>query len=249
MTWSPIFLIDFLLIWFFLYWLLRLFRDLPFLTNLVLGISLLLMLYFAAQKFQMGVLYWLLERVFLLIPLFIVILLQPEIRSALERTAFTWKLAWLSSSVSEEEKKTVIQEILKASRNLLQRSAGGLIVIENNVSLEPIAQKGIPINGDVGTEILESIFSPQSVLHDGAVIIRQGKIRAAACTLPLSSREDFPVSWGLRHRAAIGISETSDALAVVISEDSRAVSLAHRGNILFNLSLPSLEKEILLRWK
>ncbi|MHA2609966.1 MAG: diadenylate cyclase CdaA [bacterium JZ-2024 1] len=248
MTWNWVSLADFLIIWFFLYLFLRLFRYFPF-FNLVLGIFLLLLVYFGARQFHLITVYWFLERFFPFIPLILVILLQPEIRKAMEQTFFSGRVPFFASPVTEEEKKTVVQEIMKAVRKMLQKGVGGLIVVEGSVSLEPLVRKGVVINGVVGEEILDSIFSPQSVLHDGAVIIRDGRILSAACTLPLSEREDIPVGWGLRHRAALGISETSDALAVVVSEDSRVVSLAHRGRLYYNLALPNLEKELLQRWK
>jgi diadenylate cyclase len=136
------------------------------------------------------------------------------------------------------------EEILEAVKRLSRRGLGALIVIEREVGLGRWLKTGTLLNADISATTLESIFTPPGPLHDGAVIISQGKIAAAACILPITDREELGYVLGTRHRAAIGLSEVSDAVVIAVSEETRAISLAYRGEIHRGLTIEDLTADL-----
>jgi diadenylate cyclase len=139
----------------------------------------------------------------------------------------------------------LIEEIAGAAANLSRRKIGALIVIEREAGLKSYIESGTPIDAKVTNYLLTSIFIPQSPLHDGAVIIQQGRLIAAGCVLPLPEEERmFPKSLGMRHRAAVGISEETDAVCVVVSEETGAVSVAHAGKLTHGLDEETLVRTL-----
>jgi len=140
-----------------------------------------------------------------------------------------------------------VSEIEDALANLRRRGLGAIIVLERNTGLRGIAETGTPIEATLSSELLETIFTPPSPLHDGAVIVRGNQILAAGCILPLSMNPNFERSLGTRHRAAVGITEETDALCLVASEETRTISLAERGNLIRNID-PTELKGILSRY-
>ena len=140
-----------------------------------------------------------------------------------------------------------MSEIEDAVVNLSRRGLGAIIVLERNTGLRVVAETGTPLDATLSSELIETIFTPPSPLHDGAVIVRGNQIVAAGCILPLSQNPNLERSLGTRHRAAVGLTEETDALCLVVSEETRSISLAERGNLLRNIDPLSL-KGILSRY-
>lgn len=175
-----------------------------------------------------------------------VILFQPELRRGLEqigRSRFR-DLFGLDEESSRVKTSTMIDEIVKACVQLSKTYTGGLIVIEKNTKVGEIINTGVQLDSNVSAELLVNIFSPNTPLHDGAVIIRDNKIKAAACFLPLTDNLDLSKELGTRHRAALGITEISDSIAIVVSEESGKISFALNGGLTRNLTADTLRKAL-----
>ncbi len=168
------------------------------------------------------------------------VIFQPEIRRALERLGRAGLFFNMASQEAVEGK--VLNEIVKAANFLAEHRYGALIVLEGTTGLQPYAESGVILDADISKELLLTIFHPGTALHDGAVIVRGKKILAAGCILPLSSASSPYRTLGTRHRAAIGITEQSDALAIVVSEESGIISLAYNGRMIRHLDEKRLLK-------
>jgi len=175
--------------------------------------------------------------------LVIVILLQPEIREALEKMG-NGSINSIATFSDRKKKKelyyNVIENVCDAVRELSAESTGALIVLERTSGLADITQTGIVINADVNSSLLRNLFYNKAPLHDGAVIIGEARIVAAGCFLPLTRRSDVDPDLGTRHRAAIGMSESSDAIVVVVSEETGSISIAHDCALMRNLTIDEL---------
>lgn len=169
-----------------------------------------------------------------------IILFQPELRGAL---SYLGKTRYFRRLVRPQE-PAVIDELVKAVNRLNRSGLGAIIVIERGTGLKDHMDTGKQINADVSAELLETIFTPPVPLHDGAVVVRGDKIRAAACILPLSKNETLAYTLGTRHRAALGISEQSDAFVIVVSEESRQISVAEEGRLRRRLTLEDLRTDL-----
>ena len=181
---------------------------------------------------------WLVEK---LLPAFLVgvpVLFQPELRRALEQLGRNPLL--LVPQNNHEKIEGVIDEIVKAVTSMADNNVGALIVFERQTGLQEYVDTGVYIDADVSSELLLSIFDRHVILHDGAIIIHNGRLLAAACVMPLTAAFLADRELGLRHRAAIGITEESDAVAVVVSEERGAISLTHNGRIIRDLDMTRL---------
>ncbi len=166
----------------------------------------------------------------------LVVIFQPEIRKALSRLGQATKL---SSSTSVEER--VVERIVRACSFMSERQIGALIVIERKQDLEPILEGCVSLDAVVSVELLITLFDPLAPLHDGAVVIRGNRIAYASCVLPLSKSKDIPRRYGTRHRAGLGISEESDAIAIIVSEETGEISVAVGGKLHRNLDPEGLK--------
>ena len=176
---------------------------------------------------------WLLTNAGQALLVVVVIILQPELRRALDRLGRAGGLGlWPGGEVQVER---VIREIVSSSRRLAERHHGALIVIERDTALEDHADTGVRIDGLVVSDLLLTIFFPNTALHDGAVIIRGDRILAAACVLPLAESIRTETHLGTRHRAGIGITEQTDAIAIIVSEETGIISMARNGRIVRHL--------------
>lgn len=214
-------------------------------VQLLKGILLIILLIPISSILHLTMLNWILQRTITIGVLSIVIIFQPEIRSVLEhlgRTAFN------DLHVFEDKEKMdeVITQILNAVFSLAETRTGALIVIEQKTKLEDIISTGTKIDATVSSALLENIFVVNTPLHDGATIIRENRIIAAGCFLPLSSNLNINKKLGTRHRAGLGISENSDGLVIIVSEETGVVSLAINGKLTRNYTKDKL-KDILLR--
>ena len=194
-------------------------------VQMLLGILILVLVYFIAEYLGMPVTSWLLDGFIKYFVLILIILFQNDIRKALAgvgRNPFF-------SRVSKIEEKQVIEQIVQASFYMANRRIGALIVLERRHILDSLLEGCTTIDAIVTSRLLEAIFYPSNPLHDGAVIIKEGKIFHAGCFLPLTSNPELPKFLGTRHRAAIGISEETDAVVIVVSEETQNVSLVQHG--------------------
>lgn len=213
--------------------------------QLLKGILLIVLLIPISSIFHLTMLNWILQRTITIGVLSMIIIFQPEIRRALEHLG---RRAFSDVHIIEDTEKMeeVIDNVVNAAWNLSISKTGALIVIEQITKLEDIINTGTKLDAIVSTALLENIFVVNTPLHDGATIIRNDKIAAAGCFLPLSTNYDINKKLGTRHRAGIGISENSDALVIIVSEETGVISLAVNGKITRNYTIEKL-KDILIR--
>ena len=212
--------------------------------QLVKGIIFLLVLYAFAIVFKLAVLRWLLSAVFGSAIVAIAIIFQPELRRLLERVGQT-KIGNLQSGVDERELITDSANIIcKAAGQMQKTKPGALIVFERKTQLGEIINTGTVVDAQVSESLVNNIFYPKSPLHDGAVVVRDGRIYAASCILPLTQSTDFSSQLGTRHRAAIGMTENSDAVVLIVSEETGIISVAFNGQITRNHTVQSAFDEI-----
>jgi diadenylate cyclase len=188
-----------------------------------------------AQLLELTVLDWLLRNSFPALLIAIPIIFQSEIRRFLERVGRTSRWPWPGRALYEG----VVDTVADASLSLAEKRHGAIIVLERETGLEEYIDTGLKLNAECSAALLLSIFFPNSALHDGAVIVREDRALAASCTLPLSDRTDSGFH-GTRHRAALGVAERTDAIAVVVSEETGQISIAANGRIISNLDGPRL---------
>ncbi|MCX7624259.1 MAG: diadenylate cyclase CdaA [Thermomicrobium sp.] len=228
------------LIFFWLLWVIQGTRAAQLVRGLVI---LVVAVVGAANLFHLQALNWLLRQALPALIIAIPVVFQPELRRALERLGHTG--AWLRTPLSSHEVQTeeTIEEIVRAVQQLSRLRYGALIVIERETGLQDYADRGIPLDATLTQQLLVNIFFPNSPLHDGAVIIRGNRILSAGCVLPLSENPLDP-QMGTRHRAGLGITEESDAVAVIVSEETGQVSLAVNGRLYRNLDAERLRRAL-----
>jgi len=208
--------------------------------QILFGLVLLVGVYAVAQLLDLGLVSYILSQAFTYGAFALIVVLQPELRNALTQLGRS-RVLRVFSKLEESE---VAGEIASAAERLSRAKIGGLVAVEREVGLGEYAETGTPVNADVSAELLTTIFTPYSPLHDGAVIVQGDRIAAAGCILPLTQ---FPVedrSLGTRHRAALGLSEETDAHVVVISEETSQISLAHRGRLHRDLEAEELRRRL-----
>lgn len=206
--------------------------------QMLIGIGLIVLVLLASQIFELYTLDWLIHSFWSQIVLALVVLFQPEIRRTLARVGERR----LFRSLSEVEGSKFIEETVKAAVSMANKRIGALIVLERDTDLSTIVEMGTELDAKVTKEILVSIFLPYSPIHDGAAIIRNGRIIAAGCFLPLTLSSNLSKSLGTRHRAAVGLTEESDAVAIVVSEETGEISVVNNGAIEHNADAPALRK-------
>jgi diadenylate cyclase len=174
----------------------------------------------------------------------LVVIFQPELRRALERIGRVGSFGWLLSPAESRTVAHVSTEVARAAAELSAVGQGALIVLERETGLEEVAETGVMIHGDVSADLLRTIFTARTPLHDGAVIIRDGRVVAAGALLPLAETSIHTERFGTRHRAALGITEQTDAIVVVVSEENGQISLVERARIVRNLTEAGLARAI-----
>jgi len=226
--------LDILLVTGGIYWLLLLIRGTRAIQILV-GLIVLIALTLLSQLLELAALGLILERLLEPAVLIIVILFQNDIRRALARVG-----RGFFPSFSAEQEIQVVEEIVRAAGALSQRRHGALIVMERESNLGDLIEAGVPVDAALSKELMASIFHPSSPMHDGAVVLQEGRVASAGCILPLTLRTDLPEGLGTRHRAAVGITEETDALVVVVSEETASISVVLGGEMLRGLEAPQL---------
>ncbi|NLJ76038.1 MAG: TIGR00159 family protein [Peptococcaceae bacterium] len=214
-------------------------------VQLLKGLAVLLVITAFASLFNLYTINWLLGKLMTALVVALPIVFQPELRRALEKLGRGKFLNHSSLAFyGDAEQSKINAEIARAATVLSKNKMGGLIIIERETGLVEYVDTGVKIDGLVGAEFLVNIFVPRTPLHDGAVIIRGGRVSAAACFLPLSESPHLSTDLGTRHRAGIGITEHSDAVAVIVSEETGIVSLAVEGNLFRHLKEPELVEKL-----
>jgi diadenylate cyclase len=208
--------------------------------QMVVGTLVLVVFFFASQWAELSAVNWVLQKSLAYIGIAVIVLYQQELRKGLAAIGQAPLFRFLNPSASPSN----LDEIAFTVRSLAQRRMGALIVLERNVGLRGYVEGGILLDAVVNYDLLLSIFNPKSPLHDGAVIVQGDRIAAAACFLPISINPQLSKDLGTRHRAAIGITEDTDALAVVVSEETGKVSLVEDGAILFDLDMESFRSRL-----
>ena len=209
-------------------------------VQIFVGIVVLIVVYAAAWVLKLGMIVYLLQLVFTYGAFALLIVFQPELRAALAQLGRT-PVARLLHRMGETE---VAEQIADAVERLSRSGIGAIIAVEREVALDEYVASGSEMQAKVSTDLLATIFTPYSPLHDGAVIVRGDTIVAAGCILPLSQASQLDRSLGTRHRAALGLAEESDALVIVVSEETSAISIASNGKLRRNLT-PVQLREIL----
>ena len=235
--------LDILITAFIIYKLLGFIRETRA-QQLVKGLAIVVAAYFISGFLELHVISWILRRGFTLGLFALIVLFQPELRRALERIGRRWFGTRFSSDVDKDEAKRVIDEILNSVTDFSETRTGALLVFERLTPLEDIAETGTHVDAEVTAKLLENIFYKGSPLHDGATIIRGARVRAAGCVLPLSQSAEIG-SVGTRHRAGLGVSEWSDALVIIVSEETGIISIAEDGKLRRYLDRKEVEKQLL----
>jgi diadenylate cyclase len=232
--------LDILLVAFVFFWLLYLVRGtraVPLLRGVIILIIFISLLSGLVRLRAFG---WLIQSALPALLVAIPVVFQQELRRALERVGRAGMLVGRSPGSRSVVEKG-LADIAYASDVLAGRRHGALIVLERETGLQEFVDSGVVLDAAMSSDLLVSIFDPHTLLHDGAVIVRRGRVLAAACVLPLTTAFLADRQLGLRHRAAIGVTEESDAIAIVVSEERGSISVAHNGRIIRNLDAKRLE--------
>ena len=211
-------------------------------SALLKGLFLLLIIALLSNLLGLVSLNWLLTAILQNGAIVLVVLFQPELRKALERMGRSRVFIKGAKKSADEERDTIISEIIQTIMDLSKRRVGALIVFEQQTGLQDVIETGTKLNAEISAPLLENIFEPNTPLHDGAVVIRDTEIMAAACILPLAEASGVSRELGTRHRAAVGISENTDAIVLVVSEETGIVSLARDGALTRPLTVKALEE-------
>jgi diadenylate cyclase len=208
-------------------------------ARILIGLALaFLTLTFISQILDLAVLGWLLRSFSIFLALALVVIFQPELRRALNELGshhfFTTVL----------QRREAVEDLTDVIFDLSSKGYGALIAIERDINLESVAESGVALDADFSKELLLTIFHPKTVLHDGGVIVSGDRIVAAGCIFPLTQRDDLDRTLGLRHRAGLGLSEESDTIALIVSEESGQVSICHSGMIERNLPFERFRKRL-----
>ncbi len=226
-----------------IYWVFSLIRGTRA-VRLVIGVSVILVIYAVAQAAGLRLFTQLLQAGAVVGLFALVVVFQPELRRGLERLGLVGSFAWLISPADQRTADRVASTIARAATRLAAARAGALVVIERETGLEEIAETGVMIHGDLTSDLLEALFIPRGALHDGAVIVRGETIVAAGALLPLAETTLQAERYGTRHRAALGITEQTDAVVVVVSEETGQASLVERARIRRNLDEAQLTRAL-----
>ncbi|NLY67808.1 MAG: TIGR00159 family protein [Tissierellia bacterium] len=217
--------------------------------QLTKGIFVLFALTKVSEWLEFYTLNWILETMMTVGVIAILIVFQPELRRALEYIGRSRFFTKSFLEIKGESLKEIFSEIVDAVASLSRQKIGALIVIERETGLNEVAETGTKIEGKVSSDLLINIFIPNTPLHDGAVIIKDDVVKAAGCFLPLTDNTSLSKDLGTRHRAALGISERSDCLAIVVSEETGSISIAENGSLARYLDIKTLEQILMDMYK
>jgi len=230
-------LLDIALVACIIYWIILLIKGTRA-VQMLFGLAVIFLVYLGSKVTGLFTLQWILDNFISSIVIVIVVLFQHDIRRALISVG---KNPFFSD-ISYGEETEIIEELVRACVNLASKKIGALIVIERETGLKDLLEMGVEIDAKVAGDLISSIFLPYSPIHDGAVIIQQGRLKQAGCFLPLSQSQDISKTLGTRHRAAIGLTELVDAVTIVVSEETGKISVVVGGKITRDLDSSSLRR-------
>lgn len=242
-NWKP--LVEIIILWYIIYRVMLFFEGTRAL-QVLRGLIILLFAFFIFEKLNFTVLDWLFRQLFAISIIAILVIFQPEIRGALAQLG---KRKLFKHNLKDVEIDLMVKQIRQAGESLAKIKLGGLIAIERNDSLNGYVQSGEIIDARISADLIQAIFTPNNPLHDGAIIIQQDRISAAGCILPLTSNQELNRVFGTRHRAALGLSEESDAILIVISEERQDISIIYRNKFYKDLGGVELELKLLELFK
>ena len=202
------------------------------------GVLYFVVLYFASKWLDLANINWIMNRFIPLLTVTILIIFQPEIRHALVRIGYDNRFSRMFSKKKSQFVKTLVQSAFKLS----SRKIGALIALEREDSLDRYSEGGSTVNSEITPDIILSVFWPGSPLHDGGMIVADQRIKSAAALFPLSEQPDLPGFAGTRHRAGIGLTEETDAVVIIVSEETGKVSVSVRGHLTYDVKIETLEK-------
>ena len=231
--------IDILLVWVVFYYILKSIRNNVKLTLIFKGVAVIIVLKVISDIFNFVTIGMLLEYIIMWGPLALIIVFQPEIRTVLEQLGRS-QLLGRHKVLTVDERERLVYELIQSVEYLRKTRIGALIVIERDVSLRDYIEKSKKIYGDITSELLISIFFPNNPLHDGGVIIQGDKISCAGAVFPTSNNPKISKRLGTRHRAALGIVEETDCIALVVSEETGRLSIAVKGELFYNLNIDDI---------
>lgn len=226
--------VDITLVAFIVYYVIRIIKQTRAM-QIVKGILMLFVLMIVSKLLNLVILDFILTNVMTYGMLLFIVVFQPELRNAFEKLGRK-KIVDIFDFDDKLKNKQIVSEIVKAVEIMSLKKIGALIVIEQSTKISDIAREGVDLSAKVSSELLQTIFIPRTPLHDGAVVIGENKIKAASCVLPLASENLVPKNLGTRHRAAVGMSEVSDALVIVVSEETGTISFVESGKMKRDLT-------------
>ena len=229
-------IIDILLVWFMFYYILRNIKNNVKMSLLFKGVLVIIILKLLSSWLGLNTLGLILEYIIMYGPLAIIIIFQPEIRGVLEQLGRS-QLLGRHKTLTVDEREKLVYEVVNAIDYLRKSKIGALIVIERDVSLLDYINKAKSLYADLSSELLISIFFPNNPLHDGAVIIQGNRISCAGAVFPTSNSISVNKRLGTRHRAALGVAEETDAIGIVVSEETGRISIAVKGELFYNLTI------------
>jgi diadenylate cyclase len=232
--WKPA--VEITILWFVIYHFLLFFIGTRA-VQVLRGIIVLAIAFFVFDKLDFQVLSWLLTKLFGISIIAALIIFHPEIRQGLARLG---QHNIFGTGLREEELNHILSEIARATDNLARNKLGALIAIEKDTPLLPYTETGVPVDAKISADLIEAIFTPNNPLHDGGLIIQNGRIISAGCLFPLTHNQDLNRIFGTRHRAALGLSEETDALIIIVSEERHDITLVHNGKLIRDLSQQDL---------
>ena len=237
-TWWDV--LDILIVSIMIYELLKLIRGTRA-VQMAVGIALIVGLFYISRGFQLETVNWLIRNIIGYVVFAAIVLLQADIRRALVHLGRGRLFRRLNRRVSDDD---TIEELVVAATSLSSKKTGAIIVIERSIGLRNYIESGIPLDAKLTYDLLVSIFQPTSPLHDGAVIVQRDRAAAAACFLPLTVNPRLNRELGSRHRAAIGITEENDAVAIVVSEETGRVSVVEDGDLEYDMNADRLRARL-----
>lgn len=229
-------IIDIALVWVMFYFVLKNFKNNVKMSLLIKGVLVIIIVKILSDFLGFTTVGWLLEYVIEWGPLALIIIFQPEIRGALEQLGRS-QLLGRHKILTVDEREKLVYELIQAIDYCRKSRIGALVVIERDISLSDYIDRSKPLYADLTNELLVSIFFPNNPLHDGAVIVQGNRISCAGAVFPTSNNIKLNKRLGTRHRAALGIAEETDAISVVVSEETGRISIAVKGELFYNLSL------------
>lgn len=228
------YILEILILWFF-YYMLLIFIQGTRAAQVLKGLIILAVIFIATKELDLETINWILAKIFPISIIAFLIIFQPELRRGLARIG--------QFGMFYRERET-LDEIAKAALILSKRKTGALIALEREIGLKPYIESGVAIDSQVTSELINTIFMPQAPLHDGGIVIQGARIAAAGCLFPLAQNPHLSKAFGTRHRAGLGLSEETDAVCVIVSEETGAISIAVGGKLVRNLDEKDLGRSL-----